>query len=61
MLNVTSENYLGTTSSGHRYEEGSYIYFMLGSVNPNATTNFGYIQLAILDATWVNATRIMEP
>lgn len=60
-LNVTADNYAGTGPSGHLYEENSYIYFMVGSALPTATKNFGYIQLAILDLNWINATRIITP
>lgn len=58
-LNVTAENYGGTASDGHKYNEDSYIYFIVGSALPKATINFGYIQLAVLDPSWISATRIL--
>lgn len=59
-LNITSENFSGTAAAGHVYDAQSYIYFYVGNALPTATTNFGYIQLVILDAEHINATRVIS-
>lgn len=63
MLNVTADNYKGTKADGHLYNSESVIYFMVGATNSKASSTgsgFGYIQLSVLDPSWVSATRILE-
>ncbi len=56
LLGITSNTYTGTAASGMSFEEGAYIYFYLGHSLPKAASANGYIQLVILDSSWVNAT-----
>lgn len=57
-LNINAENFGDTSTTGHVYDATSSIYFYVGSALPTATTSFGYIQLVILDASHINATRV---
>ncbi len=56
LLGIDSTTYTGTTASGMTFEEGAYIYFYIGHSLPKAASSNGYIQLVILDPSWVNAT-----
>ena len=59
LLGLNSTNFGGTGNTAHQYEEG-FIYFYTGSALPTAATANGYIQLVILDPSWVNVERIIN-
>lgn len=57
LLDINADNYTGINSPYMNYDEDSYIYFMVGHALAKATAAAGYVQLVILDASWINVTR----
>jgi hypothetical protein len=60
LLNVNAENYGGTALDAHQYDAESYIYFFVGSALPTAVSSFGYIQLMVLDPSFISANRVFN-
>lgn len=56
LLGINSTTYTGTSNSGMTFEEGASIYFYVGNALSKASPANGYIQLVVLDPTWITAT-----